>query len=96
MAPNYSDFWAAFKGSAAWVGLMAMARFSPDVELRLLRLRVELTDAMAGHANEVDIQEAIWRLMELIASQSEPAQVGELVGLMETHGLAEVYSLTPP
>jgi hypothetical protein len=96
MAANYATFWGAFKASAAWEGLMAMARFSPDVELRVLRLRVELTDAMAGHANQSDIQEAIWRLMELVGSQSDPAQVGELVGLMQAHGLAELYSLTPP
>jgi hypothetical protein len=95
MEPNYSAFWAAFKASAAWSGLMAMARFSPDVELRVVRLRVELTDAIAGHPNQSDMQEAIWRLMELIAGQTDPAQVGELVGLMQTHGLAEVYSLTP-
>jgi hypothetical protein len=73
-----------------------MARFAPEVELRVLRLRVELTDAMAGHANQADIQEAIWRLMEMVGSQSDPSQVGELVGLMQTHGLAELYSLIPP
>ena len=96
MDVNYTTFWGAFKTSAAWTGLMAMARFSPDVELRVLRLRIELTDAMAGHANQADIQEAIWRLMELVGSQSDSEQVGELVGLMQTHGLADVYSLTPP
>jgi len=96
MAANYAAFWIAFKGSAAWAGMMAMARYSPDVELRVLRLRVEILDAIAGIPNETDIQEAIWELMAQVGSQTDPAQVGELVGLMQTHGLADVYSLTPP
>ncbi len=95
MGPNYADFWAAFKATDAWVGLMSMALYSDLVELRLLRLRVEMLDAIAGIPNETDIQQSIWRLMELIGSSSEPAAVGELAGLMATHGLAEVYSLTP-
>lgn len=95
MGPNYAAFWSAFKETAAWVGLMSMARYHDGVELRLLRLRVEMLDAINGHANEADIQEAIWRLMELIASQSDPVQVGELVGLMEAHGLSSLYTLQP-
>ncbi len=95
MAPNYATFWPAFKATAAWAGLMSMARYSDVVELRLLRLRVEMADAIAGCPNQADIQEAIWRLMELIASQSVPEQVGELVALMETHGLSTLYTLQP-
>ena len=96
MEPNYAAFWSAFKGTAAWVGLMSMARYSDPVELRLLRLRVDITDAINGCPNQADIQEAIWRLMELIAGQTDPGQVGELVGLMQTHGLAGTYTLAPP
>jgi hypothetical protein len=96
MAANYATFWSAFKASNAWAGMMAMARFSPPVALSVLRLRVEMLDAIAGYANEPDMQEAIWELMAQVGSQTDPAQVGELVGLMQTHGLAEVYSLTPP
>jgi hypothetical protein len=95
MEPQYSPFWIAFKQSAAWSGLMSMARYSPDVELRVLRLRVEILDAIAGIPNETDIQEAIWRLMELIASQSEPQLVGELVTLMSVHRLFPRFSLSP-
>lgn len=72
-----------------------MARYSDVVELRLLRLRVEITEAIAGHPNEADIQESIWRLMELIASQSVPEQVGELQGLMDAHHLSNLYTLQP-
>ncbi len=95
MTPNYDAFWIAFKATDAWAGLMSMARYNPGVELRLLRLRVEIDEAIAGYPNQADIQEAIWRLMELIGSQSDPAQVGELVGLMDVHGLAEAYTLQP-
>lgn len=95
MNPNYATFWPAFKDTDAWKGLMAMARYNPDVELRVLRLRVEMGEAIAGYPNQADIQEAIWRLMELIGSQSDPAQVGELLALMDAHGLAEVYTLQP-
>lgn len=95
MGPDYADFWSAFKGTAAWAGLMAMARYQPDVELRALRLRVEMGEAIAGHPNQADIQEAIWRLMELIGSQSVPEQVGELLALMDAHGLSAIYTLQP-
>jgi hypothetical protein len=93
MEPDYAAFWPAFRATTAWAGMMAMARFQPHVELRVLRLRVEMLEAIVGGANPVDIQEAIWRLMEFVGSQTDPQQVGELV---DTHGLLAVYSLRPP
>jgi len=95
MDPNYATFWNDFKATAAWAGLVSMARYSDAVELRLLRLRVEIIEAIAGYPNQADIQEAIWRLMELIGSQSDPAQVGELLGLMDAHELSGLYTLQP-
>jgi len=95
MTPDYTAFWSAFRATAAWSGLMSMARYSEAVELRVLRLRVEMLDAINGSPNQADIQEAIHRLMELIASQSVPEQVGELVALMDTYGLSSLYTLQP-
>lgn len=95
MEPDYAAFWAAFKVTYAWAGLMSMARYSDTVEQRVLRLRVEMLDAIAGYPNPPDIQEAIWRLMEFVGSLSEAGSVGELVTLMVTHRLIPTYSLTP-
>lgn len=96
MQPNYIDFWSAFKASQSWRGLMAMARYSPEVEQCVMRLRVEIVDAIMGCPSEADIQEAIWRLMALIGSQASPEGIGELAGIMQAHGMASVYGLAPP
>jgi hypothetical protein len=95
MEPNYAGFWTAFKGTAAWVGLMSMARYSDFIELRTVRMRVEMLDAINGNANQADIQEAIWRLMELASSNAQEAELQELVGLLVLHGFTPTYSLQP-
>jgi hypothetical protein len=95
MEPNYAGFWAAFKGTDAWQGLMAMGRHSDAIELWTLRLRVEMLDAINGDANQADIQESIWRLMSLSGSLALPAELTELLDLMDTYGLSSVYTLTP-
>jgi hypothetical protein len=95
MEPNYAGFWTAFKGTAAWHGLMSIARYSDAVELRTVRLRVEMLDAIGGNPNQVDIQESIWRLMELAGSSAQEAQLQELVGLLALYNLTPTYSLQP-
>jgi hypothetical protein len=95
MEPNYAGFWAAFKGTAAWNGLMSIARYSDAVELRTVRLRVEMLDAIGGNPNQADIQESIWRLMELAGSSAQEAELQELVGLLVLHGFTPTYSLQP-
>ena len=95
MEPNYAGFWTAFKGTAAWNGLMSIARYSDAVELRTVRLRVEMLDAIGGNPNQVDIQESIWRLMELAGSSAQEAQLQELVGLLALYNLTPTYSLQP-
>jgi hypothetical protein len=95
MEPNYAGFWTAFKGSAAWNGLMSMARYSDAVELRTVRMRVEMLDAIGGNPNQPDIQESIWRLMELAGSSAQEAELQELVGLLVLHGFTPTYSLQP-
>lgn len=94
MEPDYAAFWTAFKRTDAWTGLMSMGRYSDSIELRITRLRVEILDAINGHANNADIQEAIWRLMELAGSLSQDAEIGELVGLMLQYGLIPTFTLT--
>jgi hypothetical protein len=96
MEPNYAAFWAAFKTSDAWAGLMSMGLYSDFIEMRILRLRVEMLDAINGHANQADIQESIWRLMDLAGSLSEDSQVQELVGLLIQYHLMPTYSLSRP
>ena len=95
MEPNYAGFWTAFKGSAAWNGLMSMARYSESIELRTVRMRVEMLDAIAGNPNQADIQESIWRLMELAGSSAQEAELQQLVGLLVLHGFTPTYSLQP-
>lgn len=95
MEPNYAGFWAAFKGTAAWHGLMSIARYSESVELRTVRLRVEMLDAIGGNPNQADIQESIWRLMELAGSNAQETQLQELVGLLALYNLTPTYSLQP-
>jgi hypothetical protein len=95
MEPNYAGFWAAFKGTAAWNGLMSIARYSDAVELRTVRLRVEMLDAIGGNPNQADIQESIWRLMELAGSSAQEAELQELVGLLALYNLTPTYSLQP-
>jgi hypothetical protein len=95
MEPNYAGFWTAFKGTAAWNGLMSIARYSDAVELRTVRLRVEMLDAIGGNPNQVDIQESIWRLMELAGSSAQETQLQELVGLLALYNLTPTYSLQP-
>jgi hypothetical protein len=95
MEPNYAGFWAAFKGTAAWNGLMSIARYSDAVELRTVRLRVEMLDAIGGNPNQADIQESIWRLMELAGSNAQETQLQELVGLLALYNLTPTYSLQP-
>ena len=95
MEPNYAGFWTAFKGTAAWNGLMSIARYSDAVELRTVRLRVEMLDAIGGNPNQADIQESIWRLMELAGSSAQEAELQELVGLLVQHGFVPTYSLEP-
>ena len=95
MEPNYAGFWAAFKGTAAWNGLMSIARYSDAVELRTVRLRVEMLDAIGGNPNQADIQESIWRLMELAGSNAQEAQLQELAGLLALYNLTPTYSLQP-
>ena len=95
MEPNYAGFWAAFKGTAAWNGLMSIARYSDAVELRTVRLRVEMLDAIGGNPNQADIQESIWRLMELAGSNAQETQLQELVGLLVLYGFTPTYSLQP-
>lgn len=96
MEPDYAGFWSAFKATSAWRGMMSMGRYSTDIELRILRLRIEIIDAINNQASPDDIQEAIWRLMEQAASLSQDAEVGELVVLMITYRLIPAFSLTPP
>jgi hypothetical protein len=95
MEPNYAGFWAAFKGTAAWNGLMSIAKYSDAVELRTVRLRVEMLDAIGGNPNQADIQESIWRLMELAGSSAQGAELQELVGLLVAYGFVPTYSLQP-
>ena len=95
MEPNYAGFWTAFKGTAAWAGLMSMARYSGDIELRTVRMRVEMLDAIGGNPNQADIQESIWRLMELAGSSAQEAELQQLVGLLVQHGFTPTYSLQP-
>lgn len=95
MEPNYAGFWTAFKGSAAWNGLMSMARYSDAVELRTVRMRVEMLDAIGGNPNQADIQESIWRLMELAGSSAQEAELQELVGLLVLYEFTPTYSLQP-
>ena len=95
MEPNYAGFWAAFKGTAAWAGLMSMGRYSGDIELRIVRMRVEMLDAINGNPNQADIQESIWRLMELAGSSAQEAELQELVGLLALYNLTPTYSLQP-
>jgi len=95
MEPNYAGFWTAFKGTAAWYGLMSIARYSESVELRTVRLRVEMLDAIGGNPNQADIQESIWRLMELAGSNAQEAELQELVGLLALYNLTPTYSLQP-
>ena len=96
MEPNYAEFWSAFRRLAAWHGMMKMAEFSPPVEQRVHSLWLNMLEAVAGRPNPEDIQEAIWRLMEMVGGQTDAAQVGELVALMQEHGLLAVYSLVRP
>lgn len=95
MDPNYKGFWIEFKDSRAWAGMMSMARYSPDVKVSVLSLRIEILDAINGIPNEENIQESIWTLMELISGQTDAVQVGELVSLMGRYGLLEIYTLLP-
>jgi hypothetical protein len=95
MEPNYAGFWTAFKGSAAWNGLMSMARYSDAVELRTVRMRVEMLDAIGGNPNQPDIQESIWRLMELAGSLAQEAELQQLVDLLVLYGFTPTYSLEP-
>jgi hypothetical protein len=95
MEPNYAGFWAAFKSTNAWIGLMSMSRYSEAVELRTLRMRVEMLDAINGNPNQSDIQEAIWRLVELTGSSAQETQLQELVGLLVLYGFTPTYSLLP-
>jgi hypothetical protein len=95
MEPNYAGFWTAFKATAAWRGLMLMARYSDFIELRTVRMRVEMLDAINGNPNQADIQEAIWRLMELAGSNAQDAEIQELVSLLVLHGFTPTYSLQP-
>ena len=95
MEPNYAGFWTAFKGTAAWNGLMSMARYSEAIELRTVRMRVEMLDAINGNPNQADIQESIWRLMELAGSNAQETQLQELVGLLVAYGFVPTYSLQP-
>jgi hypothetical protein len=55
-----------------------------------------MLDAINGNANQADIQESIWRLMELAGSSAQEAELQELVGLLVAHGFVPTYSLTPP
>jgi hypothetical protein len=96
MEPNYAGFWTDFKGTAAWHGLMSMGRYSGDIELRIVRMRVEILDAINGNPNQADIQESIHRLMELAGSSAQEAELQELVGLLVAYGFVPTYSLTPP
>ena len=95
MEPNYAGFWAAFKGTAAWAGLMSMARYSESIELRTVRMRVEMLDAIGGNPNQADIQESIWRLMELAGSSAQEAELQQLVSLLVMYGFVPTYSLEP-
>jgi hypothetical protein len=95
MEPNYTGFWTAFKATNAWIGLTAMSRYSETVELRTLRMRVEMLDAINGNPNQSDIQEAIWRLMELTGSSAQETQLQELMGLFVLYGFTPAYSLFP-
>jgi hypothetical protein len=95
MEPNYAGFWAAFKGTNAWNGLMSMGRYSGDIELRTVRLRVEMLDAIGGNPNQADIQESIWRLMELAGSSAQEAELQQLVDLLVLYGFTPTYSLEP-
>jgi hypothetical protein len=95
MEPNYAGFWAAFKGTAAWQGLMSMARYSEVIELRTVRMRVEMLDAIGGNPNRADIQESVWRLMELAGSSARDDQLHEIANLFEIHGLNNTYSIWP-
>jgi hypothetical protein len=95
MEPNYAGFWTAFKGTAAWNGLMSMARYSDSIELRTVRMRVEMLDAIGGNPNQADIQESIWRLTELAGSSAQEAELQELVGLLVLYGFVPTYSLQP-
>jgi hypothetical protein len=95
MEPNYAGFWTAFKSTAAWRGLMLMARYSDFIELRTVRMRVEMLDAINGNPNQGDIQEAIWRLMELASSNAQESQLQEIVDLLVLHGFTPTYSLQP-
>jgi hypothetical protein len=74
---------------------MSMARYSESVELRTVRLRVEMLDAIGGNPNQADIQESIWRLMELAGSSAQEAQLQEIVDLLVLHGFTPTYSLQP-
>jgi len=95
MEPNYAGFWTVFKSTAAWNGLMSMARYSESIELRTVRMRVEMLDAIGGNPSHADIQESIWRLMELAGSSAQDADMQELVGLLALHGFIPTYSLQP-
>jgi len=95
MEPNYVGFWAAFKATAAWNGLMLMGRYSDFIELRTVRMRVEMLDAINGNPNQADIQESIWRLMELAGSSAQEAQLQEIVDLLVLYGFTPTYSLQP-
>jgi hypothetical protein len=95
MEPDYAGFWTAFKVTAAWRGLMLMARYSDFIELRTVRMRVEMLDAIGGNPNQADIQESIWRLMELAGSSAQEAEMQELVSLLVAYGFVPTYSLEP-
>jgi hypothetical protein len=73
-----------------------MARYSDFIELRTVRMRVEMLDAINGNPNQADIQESIWRLMELASSNAQEAEIQELVDLLVAYGFTPTYSLAPP
>jgi hypothetical protein len=74
---------------------MLMGRYSGDIELRIVRMRVEMLDAIGGNPNQADIQASIWRLMELAGSSAQETQLQELVGLLALYNLTPTYSLQP-
>ena len=94
--PDYIGFWDAVLVSDTYAQLLGLAMTNLPVNTALTAFIAAFQDAKAGRANVAAIQACVFLVLQAAAETLTAGHVAELQGLMDTHHLAALYSMSPP
>jgi hypothetical protein len=91
--PDYRGFYEGLLASQVYGAVVTTPGKSGDQAAAMTVFLGAIQDCLGGRENRPALQQAIWLLLGQL--QLGPEGLGELQSLMDTTGLADVYSLVP-